>query len=235
MQKTDTDYKTLNKTYLSTDKYYYKYVFKKTEKIICAVFYLVSKSHTNKETDYAIKDSLITAQSVHNKVLESLNEPSHRLPVVSKALSHALLVLESKLRIAMVTDHISPEQLHVFVSEIDTTIRTLAQYAEQYNEHSRLELSESISDNTAKSSRPRKPVAQRSVSSDEITTGIPLLSRRERITQVLTSRGQASIKDISDVIKDCSEKTIQRELNTMIKDSIIVREGERRWSTYMLI
>jgi hypothetical protein len=50
---------------------------------------------------------------------------------------------------------------------------------------------------------------------------------------VRKNRG-ASIKDISRVIKDCSEKTIQRELNTLIEQGAIIREGERRWSTYRL-
>lgn len=41
-----------------------------------------------------------------------------------------------------------------------------------------------------------------------------------------------SIKEIAMVIRDCSEKTIQRELNTMIERGLVKRQGERRWSTY---
>lgn len=48
---------------------------------------------------------------------------------------------------------------------------------------------------------------------------------------VRKSKG-ASIKDISKVIQGCSEKTIQRELNVLIQQGLVVREGERRWSTY---
>lgn len=49
---------------------------------------------------------------------------------------------------------------------------------------------------------------------------------------VLQSKG-VSIKDISSVVKDCSEKTIQRELTELIKQGRIQKVGERRWSLYM--
>jgi hypothetical protein len=42
----------------------------------------------------------------------------------------------------------------------------------------------------------------------------------------------SSIKDISKVIKDCSEKTIQRELSLLIEQGFIEKRGERRWSVY---
>ncbi|MCA9366403.1 hypothetical protein KC722_02375, partial [Candidatus Kaiserbacteria bacterium] len=60
------------------------------------------------------------------------------------------------------------------------------------------------------------------------------LDRRERINTVLEAKGQANIKDIAAIITDCSEKTIQRELNAMIEDNVVKRHGERRWSTYSL-
>lgn len=41
-----------------------------------------------------------------------------------------------------------------------------------------------------------------------------------------------SIKEISLVVRGCSEKTIQRELNSMIEQGVVIRKGERRWSTY---
>ena len=43
-----------------------------------------------------------------------------------------------------------------------------------------------------------------------------------------------SIKDISNNIKDCSEKTIQRELSNLVVKNVLLKEGERRWSRYTL-
>jgi len=43
-----------------------------------------------------------------------------------------------------------------------------------------------------------------------------------------------SVKDFTRVIKDCSEKTIQRELLDLVEKGIVKKEGERRWSRYSL-
>jgi DNA-binding transcriptional ArsR family regulator len=57
-------------------------------------------------------------------------------------------------------------------------------------------------------------------------------ARREAVLEVVRRREQASIKDISSVIRDVSEKTIQRELQALIDEGLVMRKGERRWSTY---
>lgn len=58
--------------------------------------------------------------------------------------------------------------------------------------------------------------------------------RREAVMSVIRNKGKASIKDISTIIRDVSEKTIQRELQALVEEGSVVREGERRWSTYSL-
>lgn len=58
--------------------------------------------------------------------------------------------------------------------------------------------------------------------------------RREAIRSVLERNGPSYIKDISTVIRDVSEKTIQRELQAMVEEGILSRSGERRWTTYAL-
>jgi len=58
--------------------------------------------------------------------------------------------------------------------------------------------------------------------------------RREIILQILKTKEEVSIKDITAAISGCSEKTIQRDLMTLIKMGNVKRKGERRWSTYVL-
>ena len=58
--------------------------------------------------------------------------------------------------------------------------------------------------------------------------------RREAILSVIRNKGRASIKDISTLIRDVSEKTIQRELLALISLGMVLKQGERRWSTYSL-
>jgi len=58
--------------------------------------------------------------------------------------------------------------------------------------------------------------------------------RNDVILQVLRTKGEVGIKDISSIIINCSEKTIQRELIALIERGLVIRKGERRWSTYVL-
>jgi hypothetical protein len=60
------------------------------------------------------------------------------------------------------------------------------------------------------------------------------VSRREQILGVFVRGRDISIKDISAKVKGCSEKTIQRELNTLVYDHLLERIGEKRWSRYVL-
>lgn len=58
---------------------------------------------------------------------------------------------------------------------------------------------------------------------------------RENIAiKVINEGGSASIKDISVHMKDVSEKTVQRLLISMLSKGLIRREGDRRWSRYLL-
>ncbi|OGZ15621.1 MAG: hypothetical protein A3J08_00280 [Candidatus Lloydbacteria bacterium RIFCSPLOWO2_02_FULL_51_11] len=58
--------------------------------------------------------------------------------------------------------------------------------------------------------------------------------RRETILKILRAKGKVTIKDISRLVKEVSEKTIQRELTMLMEEGIVAREGKRRWSKYVL-
>ncbi len=73
--------------------------------------------------------------------------------------------------------------------------------------------------------------------------------KKERRTDILNVikiiGGVATIKDIKDKIINspeqiptlvsCSEKTLQRELMSMVKDHVLEKTGEKRWSRYQVI
>ncbi len=58
--------------------------------------------------------------------------------------------------------------------------------------------------------------------------------RQSFIIQVLKKKKDLTIKDISTIFHDCSEKTIQRELSVLVDDGVVVKDGERRWTRYSL-
>jgi hypothetical protein len=58
--------------------------------------------------------------------------------------------------------------------------------------------------------------------------------RQQLIVKTIATKGELSIKDLEGVVKGCSEKTIQRELLTLVDQGILLKTGERRWSRYSL-
>ena len=66
------------------------------------------------------------------------------------------------------------------------------------------------------------------------TVSVKKNTRQSIIIGVLKRKKEIMIKDVSPLIKGCSEKTIQRELLSMVKSGILKKEGEKRWSKYSL-
>lgn len=58
--------------------------------------------------------------------------------------------------------------------------------------------------------------------------------RKEQIIGYLKDKTWTSINDISKILPDCGPKTVQRELLEMVSRGILKKQGERRWSRYML-
>ncbi len=233
METKETTLRTERGVGMLEDIEYYKYIFKKTEKIACAVFYVLRQGHSNGQSDRVAYDLESTAQGLVDVSFESLKSTTATIEERAINLKYALVAFESKLRIAHSARLLSTEFLEVFIHEIDSVQRSLKKYTEP-----RVANPLSMSDTRMEgaSLRERKPVTVR-IERTGVTGrgegGGP--SRRERVLGVLRDKGQATIKDIVEVVTDCSEKTIQRELISLIKDNVIVREGERRWSKYRLV
>jgi len=59
--------------------------------------------------------------------------------------------------------------------------------------------------------------------------------RKNTILEFIKGHNMVSIKDIAANVTGCSEKTIQRELTSLINETKIKKIGERRWSKYSII
>ncbi len=57
--------------------------------------------------------------------------------------------------------------------------------------------------------------------------------RASQILKFVQEKRSVSIKDISSTVRGCSEKTIQRELAFLIRQGLVRKTGERRWSQYL--
>ncbi len=219
---------------LVQDEAYYKYIFKKTEKIVSVIFYVSNSLETDKKSEAMLEDILVAARAVHDKILRTLEMRAHLAEDSLREAAHSLIVLDSKLRVAATVGLISPEVLHVLAVEVDGVLRGLNKYLVRTSAFDDLDYKVAVAAPEApKADRPRAVAADRVAASS--AAGDEASDRRERVKVVLRAKGEATIKDISDIITDVSSKTIQRELNAMIGDNIVKRQGERRWSKYSLV
>jgi len=152
------------------------------------------------------------------------------------ALSRELLALSSVLSIARTGGLLSSMNAEIIAREAHILLQEVAAYEEP-----RLFLDEAptLSD-IAKKTLSRKTIHKPNLAIKKHTkdtsdiADIRIKDRREAILSVIRNKKTASIKDISTLIRGVSEKTIQRELLVLIATGIVLKQGERRWSTYSL-
>ncbi len=172
--------------------------------------------------------------------------------VARTALSRELLALSSVLSIARTGGLLSAMNTDLIAHEAHILLQEVAVYEEP-----RLFLDEAptlsgIAKNALKRDVLVPPhTAQRSAHAPRRSVGLPakdkgqikditakqetpVKDRREAVMSVIRSKGSVSIKDISTLIRGVSEKTIQRELSALVESGVVLKQGERRWSTYAL-
>lgn len=217
---------------------YYRQIFKKTEKIISTVFYILNNIDSNKKSETHISNIASKAHLAHEHAIRSLEVRPSSATEVLEQFAQALIGLDSSCRVAAATGTIPAAALSVVVGEIDVVLRGLSSYIS--NDSSII--TTSVEPTVSRPTKPRAPSAGGSSTtsgsatpaSHGATQSSAATDRRERIKTIIEAKGEASIKDISEIITDISEKTVQRELNAMISENIIKRHGERRWSKYTL-
>ncbi len=169
------------------------------------------------------------------------------------ALSHELLALSSVLAIARTSGMLSHMNAELITHEAHALLQEIAAYEEP-----RLSLDEAptlsgiakkaLSKDASRNNEdvallPQKHPAEprpraadkRQIKDIKRTPDGHIKDRQEAILSVIKNKRKASIKDISTFIRNVSEKTIQRELLSLIEAGIVEKQGERRWSTYSLL
>ncbi len=213
------------------------YVYKKAERLAKAI-HLVSPAF---RTSPALRDRI-------DRVAVGLVDAAILPPALAKdGLSRELLALSSVLSIARSGHLLSAMNADLIAREAQLLLQEVAGYEEP-----RLFLEEAptLAELARSSTRAsgaearherRLPAAQTSVQAAEESKGqykgqeTPAKgSRRDAILSVLGTKGPSYIKDISLVVREVSEKTIQRELAQLVAEGQVVRSGERRWTTYAL-
>ena len=165
------------------------------------------------------------------------------------AMGRELLALSSVLGIARTSGLLSVMNAELIAREAHLLLQEVAAYeeprlflddapslAEIAREAGKQGLARSTSEEAPhQSSKTRLIKGQSKRQVKDKPSSVPVSDRRDAILNILTSKGSSSIKDISTVIREVSEKTIQRELAALVEEGIVSKKGERRWSVYTII
>lgn len=218
---------------------YYRQIFKKTEKIVSVIFYILNNIDVDKRSETHVSNVAGKAHFVHENALRTLEIKPASSREVLEQFAQALIGLDSTLRVVSVSGVITPDVLAVLTNEIDTVLRGLRSYLQASGLTSsdffdQLGVAPSMQRSAPRPSARLEGARSESrpQSAGATAANQGTVDRRERIKTILEAKGEATIKDISEIVTDCSEKTIQRELNAMIEDNVVKRQGERRWSKY---
>lgn len=240
---------------------YLIYIFKKTEKITAALYLVSGLLKDDEPIKWELRDRGIDLLS--SSFTASSAVPGDKNAVIQSLFTAALETL-SLLNVAKISNLISEMNHRLLVREIDYIVGMLRDRLAQSAEKAGYILSESFfrtpdlfssgfrSDN--RTGRISSDVMNPFLSVDngygrkdggkipdnelmhkgQQNSAAKKSYRQEAIISALKNQSNLTIKDFRGVIKDCSEKTIQRELMELVQRGLIKREGERRWSRYSL-
>ncbi len=235
---------------LSANDDYYNNVFKKTERMVSVVFYILSYIEKTDRNDLHLKVTSDRALAVHEAALATLALYEYEAKEKIFPLEHALVALAGSFRIANAARVVNDDVLALLLGELDLVQRYLRNHFSQLTPLSlrdsgilspvtpprRVASTTHSPASTPRSARPTRPnIPAGDISSEAHLVYSQLVDRATRIKTVLEAIPEATIKDIAEVITDVSEKTIQRELNSLIEKGQVKRQGERRWSKYSII
>lgn len=254
IKDTPTPYQSDN--ILLSDSNYYKYIFKKTEKICCVVFYILA--HADKGQHSSIADDVReSAKRALDAALATLSCQWYAAHDELFALLHALFALESNIHVAQAVALIQEAVADTLSLEMEAVMRTLRPYLEA-GKKGISDFSSFPGDGRLSATVGFAPRARKDASSEDVRNARHVaepfrppvdagqgqskgqvkgqrIERRRAIKDTLAVKGQVTIKDILEKMPDFSEKTLQRELISMINEGVVVKDGERRWRRYSLV
>jgi len=223
------------------------FIFKKTEKLASAVYMvtnLFSDSEPMKWTLRKKVSELLSLMLNYKDIGQAgLNDFAHEIK------THVLEIV-SFLEIGVLGGIVSQMNFNILKTEFSNLVSILDSEINSPREVSRESISSQFFDVAETTRNPMQhshfpigntvyrasfnPVKDNfgttSASKDEFKRS----NRQNIILGLIKKKKEVNIKDIALIIKDCSEKTIQRELNSFIEAGVLRRVGERRWSRYML-
>ena len=218
--------------------------YQRAERLVAALHLLTNHIATNEPAREATRRAGITLLSC---VLDLRDEM--RSPRSSRFQSAVRLIREliSLVRTLCISGSVSPHNADIVVESLDELGNFLpASQRSTLSESVVLSKNDlisgglegaSVSDIKDKSDvKDRKQSTNASsIRQDAVNSSVELMRRETAIIEVLRSKGQLGIKDISANLPEYSEKMIQRGLAHLTAQGRVKKEGSKRWSRYALV
>lgn len=224
------------------------YVYKKTEKLVSAIYLLSGFISDSEPLKWQIRSAGVEALSCSLSL--SVN-PRDFILASSKLLSY--------FEVAHISGLISEMNFNILKNEFEQLIQWVESHSQKsglggfaFPEHF-LEVKEPVQNlvpinNNLNISNGQNTMSDRnnqSVASLSVKKSVDTIrpseskqkdknNRQGTIISILRKGGELGIKDFTQAISGCSEKTIQRELATLVSNGQIKKAGEKRWSRYSI-
>lgn len=229
------------------------FVFKKTERLASAIYLLTSFLSDSEPIKWKIRNDATSLLSYSLSL--SNNEHRKRAEAMSNFISIALEII-SLLEIAKISGIVSVMNYEILRFEIEKVIDLIDLKERSLNSKFLLSKSFFETDEDRSPAQDKANVSSADshkghsngqvfikdknsedkaiVAFNKGHTASNKNDRYEAIINLLKKIKEISVKDVSSVISDCSEKTLQRELLSLVGKGVLKKEGERRWSKYSL-
>ncbi|MCX6703279.1 MAG: hypothetical protein NTV02_01130 [Candidatus Zambryskibacteria bacterium] len=241
--------------YFSQDQSFV-FVYKKTEKLATALYMVTNLFGDAEPMKWTLRIKVSHLLSFIIGFKEILESREHEF---SNEVKTKVLEIVSLLEVASRSGLVSPMNFSILKTEFMNLVEALSSFKKEITTGTRFSLPQTFFDvalnkevekdtsggmQTFNTPSPRSFDKRQSnavkdnlsfTDTPENKDSFKKTNRQSIIINLLKKKKDLTIKDIAQVIRDCSEKTIQRELIALIQIGVLKKVGERRWSKYSLV
>lgn len=214
-------------------------IHNRSSKLAAAVFMVSNLMDQSEELKTRVKNLSLRIISASVNLKDTDLSDSKK---IITELEKSSLELMSMLDIASISGLISKMNGDILREEFQSFISELGKFYENLESRKNISVknlfSESLAANVTGLKRIEASIDQKVIREDKSENHKEHNrkdSRKNAVLEFIKGHGTVNIKDIAPNINGCSEKTIQRELISLIKEGKIKRTGERRWSRYSIV
>lgn len=221
-----------NSMAISESEFDFAVALKKTEKLASAVYLITGLFSDSEPMKWTLRKKVSDLLSY---ILNFKNIRQSEIPAFTLTVKSKIEEIVSLMEVGVLGGLISKMNFNIIEGEFNNLVNIVANAKQKIDSSNSLIPAAFFDSPVFVSSAPEfaKNVIKDTTSLKDIGA-FKSNNRQGIILGLLKKKKELSIKDIAQIIKDVSEKTIQRELVSLIEAGVITKTGERRWSKYSL-